>query len=51
MDTSVRIYKPRWIVEDENLCEEHESICFLDSFDDFEDPFQPAPLYDPELDD
>ncbi|MBT8120709.1 MAG: alpha/beta hydrolase [Gammaproteobacteria bacterium] len=51
MDTSVKIYKPRWIVEDENLCEEHESICFLDSLDDFEDPFQPAPVYDPELDD
>ena len=51
MDTSVKIYKPRWIVEDENLCEEHESLCFLDSFDDFEDPFQPAPVYDPELDD
>jgi len=51
MNTSVNISKPRWIVEDESLCEEHESICFLDSFDDFEDPFQPAPTEDPDLND
>jgi len=51
MDTLVNVYKPRWVVEDESLCEEHESICFLDSFEVFEDPFQPDPTDDSDLDD
>lgn len=51
MDTLVNIHEPRWIVEDENLCEEHESFCFIDSFDYFSDPYKPLSAEVPELQD
>ena len=51
MDTIPNIYKPEWIVEDESLCDESQNICFIDSIGQFEDPFQPEPTFDPELED
>jgi hypothetical protein len=46
-----RIHKPKWILEDENLCEEHEAYCLLDSYDDFVRRYQSDAPYDPDLDD
>lgn len=46
-----RIHKPKWILEDENLCEEHESYCFIDSYDDFIRRYLSDELFDPDLDD
>lgn len=52
MPTLPRVYKPTWILEDENLCDEgHDVSCFIRSLDVFEDPFAKEPDYDPDLND
>lgn len=45
------IHKPKWILEDESLCEEHEDYCLLDSYDDFVRRYLSDAPYDPDLDD
>ena len=52
MPIAPMLYKPKWIVEDESLCDEGpESECFIASLDQFNDPFKKEPDYIAELDD
>ena len=52
MPIAPMLYKPKWIVEDESLCEEGpESEYFISSLDQFNDPFENEPDYIAELDD
>lgn len=52
MPTLPMVYKPQWIVEDENLCDEGPDVdCFIRSLDVFEDPFKKPAEHIPELDD
>ena len=45
------VYKPKWIVDDENLCDDGPGAeCLVKSLDEFEDPFAADPEYIPELD-
>lgn len=51
MSTLANIFKPRWIVEDDSLCDDEESVCFLDSYQDYTDPYRPEPEVIPALED
>lgn len=52
MPTVPMVFKPQWIQEDENLCDDdYDADCMIRSLDEFEDPFKDDPEYDPDLDD
>jgi len=52
MPTVPMVFKPQWIVEDENLHDDDYDYDFLiRSLDEFTDPFKAEPEFDPDLDD
>lgn len=52
MPTVPSVFKPQWIIEDENLCDDsYDADCRVRSLDEFDDPFKAEPDYIPELDD
>ena len=52
MPTLPRVFKPRFIKEDESLCSGgFDDDCLIESLKEFEDPFAKEPDYIPELDD
>lgn len=52
MPTVPMVYKPQWIIEDENLCDDGpDEDCRIRSLSVFDDPFKKEPDYIPELED
>ena len=50
MPTLPRVYKPQWIVEDQDLCGDERHICMITSLGEFDDPYTQETEYDADFD-
>lgn len=44
------VYKPKWIVEDQDLCGDERHICMITSLGEFDDPYTQEADYDADID-
>jgi len=50
MPTLPCVYKPKWIVEDQDLCGDERHICMITSLGEFDDPYTQEADYDADID-